>query len=445
MTGYREDVAATAADPSMPPNAVICERQICALMLCHGAAIAGPLVASDFTHAWYRQLFTIITDMAIRYPDEQIGPVEVKDELFRMHREQKLPGFEDKVFDIADIFTESWGPGGGYEIEQILEAAELNLIQVIGNRMAAGGADPSQLLQDVQADLQSIRIRRGGHDANATRLDELARQAQARYATETPSAIPTGLADLDHMLNGGLRPGTFNALGARPGVGKSLLAGTIARNVAEHGCRVLYVTLELTAGEVTNRLLANIGNIELTHLQNPEQLTQSDWERLYEANQRLAGWPLHIEDGSRTIEQIESLASSYLRGHDGMLVVDFLGRIREDGTVQSRERHVSQCASRLTDLAHDLNVPVVCVVSFSRESVRRGGAPRMDDIRDSGGVESDADTVILLWQENEQDVTTVDVVIDKNRYGFEGRMQLAKQGHRGRVGNAARPGTWEAA
>jgi replicative DNA helicase len=412
-------------------------------MLYRGPTVAGPLIPADFSHSWYRDLFTLIKQLGQDHPGVDIGPVEVKDELFRLHREHPIPGFADKVYDVVDVFTESWGPGGPWEVERILEAAEARLVQTIGTRMASNpGPDAQQLLADAQADLQSIRIRRGGTDQTATRLAEHARQAELRFATTTPTATPTGLADLDHMLHGGLRPDTFNVLGGRPGTGKSLFAATISRNFAEAGKRVLYVTLELTPAEITNRLLANVGNIELTHLQNPDRLSQDDHHRWSEARIQVEDWPLHIEGGSRSITQVETLAGGYLAEHQGLLVVDFLGRIREDGTATNRERHVSQSASRLTDLAHDLHIPVLCVVSFSRESVRRGGPPRMDDIRDSGGVESDADTVMLLWQEDERDVTTVDMVIDKNRYGIEGRLRFAKQGHRGRIADAKPEEGW---
>lgn len=438
-----EMLQAQYRDASLPPNVMPSERILLGCVLVHGIHVARPLIASDFYRDWHGQLFQHITDLYADHPDKTyLDPVAVKDDLFRRGLALKATD----MFLMYDDAITRWAQAA-YHVERILEAAEARLVQGYGQRLAQlGGREVVDVMKEMQDALASIRSRAGFEGAmESTRLDELVRLNRIKAATASAPAASTGLIDLDRILNGGLRPATFNVLGARPGVGKSLLAGSIAVHLGSTTAhRVLYVTLELTAAEVTNRMIANIGNIELTRLQNPEKLDEGDYYRYSLAEEKIAEWPIHIEEGSKSIGQIEDIARAYLGdAPSGLLVVDYLGRIREDGTAASRERHVALCASRLTDLAHELKIPVLCVVSFSRDSVKRGGPPRMDDIRDSGNVESDADTVMLMWQPHSEEDAAVELIVDKNRYGAEATIPLTKQGHRGRLVTAARGG-WAA-
>lgn len=444
MTTAGDDLLeAQYADSSLPPNVVPSERILLGCVLVHGIHVARPLIASDFYRPWHGQLFQHLVDLYAAHPDKPyLDPVAVKDDLFRRGLALKATD----MFCMYDDAISRWA-SAGYHVERILETAEARLVQAYGQRLAQlGGTQVAEVMQEMQDALRSIRARAGFEGAmEATRLDELVRLNRIKAATESAPAASTGLIDLDRVLNGGLRPATFNVLGARPGVGKSLLAGAISVHLGSTlAHRVLYVTLELTAAEVTNRMIANIANIELTRLQNPEQLDENDYYRYSLAEEKIAGWPVHIEEGSKTIGQIEDVARAYLgSAPSGLLVVDHLGRIREDGIAPTRERHVALWSSRLTDLAHELKVPVLCVAPFSRESVKRGGPPHMADIRDSGSIESDADTVMLMWQPQAEDETSVELIVDKNRYGAEATITLNKQGHRGRLVSAAR-GAWAA-
>lgn len=431
-----------AEDPSMPPHALPSERCVLGAVLWHGPELARPLHRADFYHSWHGDLLEIIRGLYGRHPDlEYLDPVAVLHEVVRV-------GHTDQAFTIIDLYDEARARGvsvvsARYHVEQILDAAEARLRQTYGQALAAGADDGATLTQELHDRIADVRGRAGAdeHRVAESRIGEIVRRARLAAAT-TPAATPTGLADLDAALNGGLRPATFNVLGARPGAGKSLLAGSVAAHVASTGlARVLYLTLELSATEVTNRVLAGVSGVELTRLQNPDRLDDTDHYRLDHAQEQVADWPLHIVDGSRTIGQVEDTARRFLSpAPAGLLVVDYLGRIREDGSAPSRERHVGLCSSRLTDLAHELRIPVLCVVSFSRDSARRPGPPRMDDIRDSGTVESDADTVMLMWQPEPEDAHGVELLIDKNRYGELGSVPLVRQGHRGRVVSVARWG-----
>lgn len=449
FTRHDESLAAQYADASMPPAVMTSERALLGAVLWHGLRVAHPLREDDFYAERHRSLFRLITNLYSNRPHvEYHDPIAVKDELFRLGR-------ATEATDMFNMFDEAIGRACGetaarYHVERILETAQGRAAMQLAQRAAQVAGDPARhaealaVMQASAADFQ----RRLGDDDQLTRssLAELARVNRLAAAT-TPPAMSTGLVDLDRALNGGLRPSTLNVLGARPGVGKSLLAGSIAVHMGStRQARVLYVTMELSAAEVTNRMLANISGVDLTRLQNPDQQTDHDLLALDDAQSRYDDWPIHVIEGSRTIEQVEAAGRNFLGDVPaGLMVVDFLGRIREDGATVSRERHVALCASRLTDLSRELRIPILCVVSFNRDSVKRQTAPRMDDIRDSGNVESDADTVMLMWQPSPNEPDRVEVVIDKNRYGQVQNIDLTRQGVRGRLVNAPRSGWGTAA
>lgn len=450
VTRHDDALNAQYRDGSLPPAVVASERVLLGAVLWHGLHVASPLREDDFYSEHHRSLFRLITNLYAAKPYiEYHDPIAVKDEMFRVGRATECT-------DMFNMFDEAIGRACGvtatrYHVERILETAQGRSAMQLAQRAAQVAGDPARhaealtAMQVSAADYQS-RISGDDDQLSRTSLAELARINRLAAST-TPPAMSTGLIDLDRALNGGLRPSTLNILGARPGVGKSLLAGSIAVHMGStRQARVLYVTMELSAAEVTNRMLANISGVDLTRMQNPDQQTDYDLLALDDAQERYNDWPIHVIEGSRTIEQVESAGRNFLGGVPaGLMVVDFLGRIREDGNAVSRERHVALCASRLTDLSRELRIPILCVVSFNRDSVKRQTAPRMDDIRDSGNVESDADTVMLMWQPSANDPDRVEVVIDKNRYGQVQNIDLTRQGNRGRLVNASRDGWGTAA
>lgn len=447
-TKHDEALQAQYGDSSLPPNVLPCERAALGGALLHGLDCLHPLRSDDFYSPKHQALFDLLVDMYTAHPGGYLDPVAVKDEMFRRGRPLEAT-------PMVLMYDEAIGMAVNpvsvrYHIERILETAELRAKQALGQRLAQVAGNPeaaAAALADYQRVADDYRIRLAGSEMRGTSLADHAREARLAAAT-SPPAMSTGLLDLDRALSGGLRPSTFNVLGARPGAGKSLLAGTVALHLGStHMARVLYVTMELSAREVTNRMLSSIGGIDLTKLQNRHLLTDPDLIALDDAEEKLRDWPIDIVEGGRAIEDIESLARDYLGAAPaGLLVVDFLQRIKEDGaSTASRERHVGMCSSRLTDLSRELRIPVLCVVSFNRDSARRQNAPRMDDIRDSGTIESDADTTMLLWQPDPNAADEIQMVIDKNRYGQVCTVPLRRQGSRGRFVSSARDGWGTAA
>lgn len=252
------------------------------------------------------------------------------------------------------------------------------------------------------------------------------------YEGTTAPGIPTGFASLDRALGGGLKPGKVIVLGARPTVGKTSKAGQIATNVAATGHSVLVFSQEMTAGELTDRFVANAANVSLERL-STGQLSDEDWSRVSEAAQRLSTCPLFVDDTpALTLHQVRGKARQVRRKHGlALIVLDYLQLMSGSGTAERRHHQIEAISRGLKQLAKELDVCILVLSQLNRSSTDRpGGEPEMSDLKESGAAEEDADVVLLLHpMGNEGDGTLLMLLkLAKNRQGRRGRLALSFDG-----------------
>ena len=249
----------------------------------------------------------------------------------------------------------------------------------------------------------------------------------------------TSISKIDWRLNGGLKPGKLVVLAARPSVGKTSLAGQVAKCLAGHGLPVLFLSQEMEADEVAERALANQARVDYSAIQTGK-LSAEEWGRLAEGADALGRLPLFIDDEpALTMRAIAAKA----RGIKGLkaLVVDFVQLCEGEG--DNRNQQIGSITRGLKKLAKQLGICVIALSQLSRDVEKRPGRrPVMSDLRESGEIEQDADTVVFLWplDENEDDLEVRHVGCDfaKNRRGkkgafvmtFEGAKQLWHESHR---------------
>lgn len=433
----REHAAASDA-----PHAVMSERAVLAAWLELGDRPAGArsLVVDDFCLAWHRELFG--------YLDHLAGHDQPCDVL-AVHQHMRNKGVTDgdKYLDLVELIewrpvTSSGDPT--WFMHNILDAATTREEIKLGQRLTQRPADAD--LAHAEHDSRVASIARRANPADADLFSRHVHEAVTRYTMGLAPAIPTGLPDLDLLIDG-LRPGGVTVIASRPGVGKSLLVTTIAANICDKGlARVGFISLEMSAEEVQDRLIGGAAGIPTKTLRRAgDALTQGDWLAIDAARERIDDWPLDIAARAHDQHDLRAYAERVAaQSPRGVLIVDYLQRVREAPGVQSRERHVSQVSNTLKDIAVDLDLAVVAVASMSRETERRGGRPRMSDLRDSGTIESDADVVLLLWQsDTDMDSNLVDGIVDKNRHGRLGETQFVRRGEVGRMDNLSRvDGVW---
>lgn len=232
-------------------------------------------------------------------------------------------------------------------------------------------------------------------------------------------------------IAGTLRAGGLHIVGARPAVGKTLYALMLARGAACAGVPTRYVSLEMTARELAPRLIAQAGRLPLDAIAGRQLAEEHVRPLLNDTIRALRGLPLTIADeASQTVEKIAAGAkAAHHRGECGLLVIDHMQLIEASDRRQGLREAVTAQSRALKGLAMQLDIPVVALSQLSRALEGEERPPRMSDLRESGSLEQDADTVTLLSMPmvgGEVDRRRLTVELAKNRAGKTGMTTLAR-------------------
>lgn len=295
-----------------------------------------------------------------------------------------------------------------------------------------------RLLSQAEEKIFSIGEKKAGGTNNDVKdiflqaLDRL----DARMRGESPEgAVEYGFSDLDN-LTGGLRASELVILAARPSMGKTAFAMNITENVVRIArVPVLFVSLEMAAIELIERMLCSVSRVDSRRLKNGS-VSKEERTRLKEYASDLSTVPLFIDDSpSRTVADIASTARRIKRRQNGLglVVVDYLQLIEADNPNDPRQEQVAKIARRLKGLSRELKVPVLCLSQLNRQTEdSRDHRPRMSHLRESGAIEQDADVVMFVHREEyylrgeakEEVGGQAQIIIEKQRSGPTGEIDL---------------------
>jgi len=237
--------------------------------------------------------------------------------------------------------------------------------------------------------------------------------------------VPTGFADLDRLL-GGLQPSDLLIIAARPGVGKTSLAISMATNAAlRNNAVVAMFTLEMSAEQLAQRMISAQTGIDSQRLRLGH-IEDLEWEQFTRASGTLSQASIFIDDTpSPSPMEIRTKARRLAAEYDlDLVIVDYLqlmqaGNRRQDNRVQE----ISYISRSLKGLARELSVPVVALSQLSRAvETRQDKRPVLSDLRDSGSIEQDADVVMFIYRdemynEDSERANIADIIVAKHRNG----------------------------
>ncbi len=422
----------------LAPQAVDAEQSVLGSILIDAEAV---LKVADFLRPvnFYRRQHGDIYEamLGLHAQREPIDLVTLADELTRRERLEAIggPAYLASLMNAVPTAVHVEHYGRIVERKAVLR----NLIGAAGKIAAVGyeeANDAEVAIDRAEAILFEISQHRtsGGFESLATLLGQA--YDRLEYLHEHRGqilGIPSGLSQLDALL-GGFQPSDLIILAARPSVGKTSLALNIAQHAAVHEHRrVAVFSLEMSKEQLALRLLSAESGINPRPLQTGF-VDETDWSKIAQVMNEMHNAPMFIDDSPiLSVMELRTKArrlEAEQRGLD-LVIVDYLQLMQ--AATQSREpnrvQEVSEISRGLKQLARELKVPVIALSQLSRGVEQRGSAePRLSDLRESGSIEQDADVVIFLYRDGEQnadaEVELVKAKIAKHRNGPIGDVPL---------------------
>ncbi|MDA3936137.1 MAG: replicative DNA helicase [Actinomycetota bacterium] len=299
------------------------------------------------------------------------------------------------------------------DLDQVVEDAERAIFHVTQQRVESNFKKIDDLLTTGFNELEALSVR-GDHIVG----------------------VPTGYTDLDKLLSG-LHPSDLIILAARPAVGKTALALNIAVNAAKSGASVAVFSLEMSAEQLTQRLLCSEARINAQDVRTGH-VQSSDWSAIHQAMGRLGGLDFYVDDTPAiSILEVRAKARRQLRGKEkGLIIVDYLQLMQpQSRRSENRQTEIAEISRGLKILAKDLHMPVLALSQLSRAVEQRAGKrPMLSDLRESGAIEQDADVVMFIDRNTdprgEEDDEgrpakgTAEIIVAKHRNGPIGNVPL---------------------
>jgi replicative DNA helicase len=247
--------------------------------------------------------------------------------------------------------------------------------------------------------------------------------------------VATGFSDLDKMT-GGLQKSDLIILAARPAVGKTALALSLAHNSAlKYGHGVAIFSLEMSKEQLVARLLSMDAGIDQSKLRTG-YLDDDEWDRISQSVGKLSEANIYIDDtpGITLVEMRSKARRLMMERGFSLMIVDYLQLMQGSGMSQrgheNRVQEVSEISRGLKGLARELNVPVLALAQLSRAvESRTEKKPQLSDLRESGSIEQDADIVMFIYREDVYNPETerkniADILVAKHRNGPVGQVSL---------------------
>lgn len=240
---------------------------------------------------------------------------------------------------------------------------------------------------------------------------------------ELITGLPSGFTDLD-MQTTGFHPGDLVVVGARPGMGKTSFCLNIAAYVGiEVKVPVALFSLEMSKELIVLRMICSEAEVDSKSVRSGYH-TKEDYRKLVNAAGRLAEAPIFIDDSFNTVLEMRAKSRRLKAEHGlGLIIVDYLQLMRGEGSYTAREQVISDISRSFKALAKDLKVPIIVISQLNRSCEQRGDnkRPIIADLRESGAIEQDADTILFLYRgdyykakDAEEGIAELDIAKQRN-------------------------------
>ena len=418
-----------------PPQSLEAEQAVLGSILIDSRCVAdivGIVSPEDFYLKQNREIFETIYTM-FNF-SQTIDPVTVLDKMkeLGLHRDDS----RSYILQLMDITPTA---------ANVVRYANIVREKAMLRGLAQAAADisetvhtevgtPSEILESAEKKIYALR--KGERGDSLEHIGTILHKVFDRLTelSQSDSLIPglsTGLRDLDMKING-LNKSDLLLVAARPAMGKSAFALNIAVNVAKKYKKTVAVfNLEMSREQLALRLLASESFIDMQKLATGK-LSEEEWGKLCMGSAALSQTDIRIDDNpSVTVADIN--AKCRRLDNLGLVVIDYLQLMQGSGYGKASDNRVTvvgEISRSLKIMAKELNVPVVCLSQLSRAvEGRTDKRPILSDLRESGAIEQDADSVMFLYRdeyynENTEDKGLAECIVAKNRHGETGTIKM---------------------
>lgn len=427
----RQQRAESIVGKTLPAN-IEAERSVLGSVLLNDTLVtqvAEVIAASDFYHPPHQIIWQAILTLAQEL--KRVDLVSVQDQLIKS---QQLESVGGPVY-LASLQEDIISFGLAIQHAQIVQEKALlrqlitSATDIIANCYNQNTEDIASVLDEAEKTIFTVSQAR--NQAQFVQLNIWLKKTFAHLSDIKTHArgitgVPTGFSQLDQMTSG-LQPGDLIILAARPSMGKTSLALNIAINAAAMERSVGVFSLEMSAEQLTLRLLSTESGIAHHNIRNAT-ISSDDWISLTHVAAKLAQYKLFIDDtAGLSIMDLRARARKLAAEHKcQLLIIDYLQLLHSTRRHENRHQEVSEISRALKALAKELGVPIIALSQLSRAvDSRMDKRPMLSDLRESGAIEQDADVIAFLYRDIVYNAETenphmAELIIGKQRNGPTG-------------------------
>jgi replicative DNA helicase len=392
------------------------------------------LSLEDFYHPQYGVIFDAINDLAVS--SEPFDLISVCAKLTDMGKLEAVGGQTALINLVEDTASSA----NIYHYSKIVKNKS-TLREIVRNSMRITDqgmnfvGDIKEFIEEVEASFFSL--------ANQTRtnfvtklkdslIQNLKNMEKGKREPGEILGLSTGWPSVDKKLLG-MQAGQMIIVAARPAMGKTAFALNLAMNSCKaSGLPVMIYSYEMLSAELSGRLLSSEANIDSRKLRTND-FNDMDMRNISTAVKNMSKLPIYINDsGGTTLLDIKSQSRKVKTDEGlGLIIIDYLQLMKPHIRKSSREQEIAEISRGIKELAKELEIPIIALSQLNRSAASRTDKrPQMQDLRESGSIEQDADIVILLHREEYYDENTpkkgmAEIIVAKNRAGEQGTVEMA--------------------
>ena len=431
-------------DGKLQPQALELEKAVLGALMIDNESLSDAidsLQAEYFYAPKHQKIFEAIVNLFNN--TQPVDILTVSEELKRMEMFKEIGGLA-YISELTNNVSSSSNTEFHARIiaEKFIKRSLINISRKISNDAFDDSVDIFDLLNDAEANLFTVTegtLRKSYDKMSSLIKGALENIETLRNKEDGLSGVPSGFTNVDRVTSG-WQKSDLVIVAARPGMGKTAFALTMARNVAvDHNTPIGFFSLEMSSEQLVNRLIASEAELGASKLRKGD-LADHEMVQLHEKIKHLSEAPIFIDDTpGLSIFELRAKARRLVKNHGvGIIMIDYLQLMTAGGTGGNREQEISTISRSLKGIAKELKIPVIALSQVNRGVERRTGVgskrPMLSDLRESGAIEQDADIVTFIyrpeyykiyeWDNGDDSRGQGELIIAKHRNGSLNNVRL---------------------